>query len=260
MTSQSAKNACFARRGRVAVGARGLERLRARPHQHVHAERASIAGDHAADAAVAIDAEGFVAQRRADADLPFAGFERRHLLRNLAHGREDQSPGHFGGGVGRRAGVLARGDDDAEARAGVDIDVRIDAALADQLELGQALEQRRADLGPLADQHQRFGIAQPFRQRVNVLHMVVPDGNVLSRELAEAGQGAQRVVVIVEDGDFHRAGRSHFTLWHFRGPPAQAGKTRIIPIKRDPFAVPLDGKRGIPGVGDRRTAGVGLNA
>ena len=101
--------------------------------------------------------------------------------------------------------MLARRHDDAEPRAGVDVDVRIDAALADQLELGQPLEQRRANLRPLADQHQRFGIAQPFGQRVDVLDVIVPDRDVMSGELAEAGQGAQRVVVIVEDGDFHQA-------------------------------------------------------
>ena len=55
---------------------------------------------------------------------------------------------------------------DAEPRAGVDVDMRVDAALADQAQLGQALEQRRADLGALADQHQHFGVAQPLGERV----------------------------------------------------------------------------------------------
>jgi hypothetical protein len=54
---------------------------------------------------------------------------------------------------------LARRDDHAEPGAGVDVDVRIDAALADQLELGEPLQERRADLRPLADQDQHFGIA-----------------------------------------------------------------------------------------------------
>ena len=136
----------LAARGGVAVGARLRQRRLARPHQHVHAERLAVARDDAADPAVAVDAERLAAQRAADADLPLAGLERRHLLRNLPHRREDQPPGQLGGRVGRRAGVLVRRHDDAEPRAGLDVDVRIDAALADELELGQALEQRRADL------------------------------------------------------------------------------------------------------------------
>ena len=58
--------------------------------------------------------------------------------------------------------MLARRNNDAEARASLDVDVRVDAALADEPELVQPLEQRRADLGPLADQHQRFGLPQPL--------------------------------------------------------------------------------------------------
>src|SRR6185437_15224402 len=84
-----------------------------------------------------------------------------------------------------------------------DIDMRIDAALADEAEIGQALEQGRADLRPLADQHQRLGIAQAPRQRFNVLDVIVPDGDVVPVELGEAGQRAQRVEIVVEYGDPH---------------------------------------------------------
>ena len=100
-------------------------------------------------------------------------------------------------------GVLARRDDHAEARAGVDVDVRVDAALADEPQLRQALEERRADLGPLADQDQHLGVAQALGERVDVLDVVVPDGDVEGRELAEAGERAERVEVVVEDRDLH---------------------------------------------------------
>ena len=99
--------------------------------------------------------------------------------------------------------MLARRHDDAAPRAGVDVDMRIDAALADQPELRQALEQRRADLRAFADQHQRLGVAQALGQGVDILDVIVPDRHVVAGELAEAGQGAQGVVVIVEDRDFH---------------------------------------------------------
>ena len=131
--------------------------------------------------------------------------QRRHLLRDLPHRRQHQAPGQFGRRVGRRVGVHVRRHDDAEPRAGRDVDMRIDAALADQLQLRQLLQQRRADLGALADQHQRLGILQPFRQRVGVLDVIVEDGDVVALELGEARQRPQRVEVIVEDGDLHAA-------------------------------------------------------
>ena len=141
--------------------------------------------------------------------------------------------------------MLARRDDDAEPRAGLDIDMRIDAALADELQLGQPLKQRRADLRPLAEQHQDFGILQALGQSIRVLHMIGPHRDIVAVELPETRQRAQRVEIIVEDGDFHAA------LFTLRRPPAQAGKARIIAIKRNPFAAPLDRQCRIPGIGNR---------
>ena len=76
----------LAGRGGIAIGACLLERRRPRPYHHFHPEGFSVARNDAADPAIATDAERLVAQRVADADLPFAGLERRHLLGNLAHG------------------------------------------------------------------------------------------------------------------------------------------------------------------------------
>ena len=101
--------------------------------------------------------------------------------------------------------MLARRHDDAEPGAGVDIDMGKDAALADQLQLRQPLQQRRADLGPLPDQHQRFGVAQALGEDIDVLDVIVPDGDVVPGQLLETVEGAQRVEVIVEDRDFHDA-------------------------------------------------------
>ena len=65
-----------------------------------------------------------------------------------------------------------RADRDAEARARLDVDVRVDAALADQAQVGQALEQRRADLGALADQDERVEALQPLGEAIGVLDVV----------------------------------------------------------------------------------------
>jgi hypothetical protein len=100
---------------------------------------------------------------------------------------------------------MAGGDDDAEPRALVDVDVRIDAALADQPELREALEERRADLGALADQHERLRIHQTLGERIDVLDVVVPDRDVVPLQLAEARERAEGVVVVVENRDPQRA-------------------------------------------------------
>src|SRR5512133_3755182 len=101
--------------------------------------------------------------------------------------------------------MLTGGDDDAESRALVDIDVRIDAALADQPELREALEERRADLGARADQHERLRVPQALSKRVDLLDMIVPDRDVVPLQLAEARKRAEGVGVVVEDRDPHRA-------------------------------------------------------
>ena len=89
------------------------------------------------------------------------------------------------------------------AGAGFDVDVRIDAALRDESQLRQPVEQRRLDLRALADEHQRFGGLQPLGEALGVLHVVVPHRDVVAGQLPEAVQGAQRVVIVVEDRDLH---------------------------------------------------------
>ena len=167
------------------------------------------------------------------------GLERGHLLRNLPHRREDQPPGQLGRGVRRRAGVLVRRHDDAEPRAGVDVDVRIDAALADQPQLRQALEQRRADLRALADQHQRLGVAQALGERVDVLDVIVPDRDVVAVELPEAGQRPQRVEVVVENRDLHRAAPSFQARLRYQTAPGRGrGHPRRPPTYMDAPSLP----------------------
>ena len=100
--------------------------------------------------------------------------------------------------------MLAGRDDDAEPRAGRDVDVRIDAPLADQPELRQSLEQRRLDPRAFADEDQGFRVSQPMGQRVDILDMIVPDRDIMACEHAEARQAPQRVVIVVENRNVHR--------------------------------------------------------
>ena len=100
--------------------------------------------------------------------------------------------------------MLARRYNDTELRTGIDVDVRVDAALADEPKLVQSMEQRRADLSPLAYQHQHFGIPQSFGQRIDILDVIVPDLDFVTCQLFEAVEGAKRIVIIIKNGDLHK--------------------------------------------------------
>jgi hypothetical protein len=100
--------------------------------------------------------------------------------------------------------VQVRADHDPQARARVDVDVRVDAALADQAQLRQPLEQLRADLGALADQDERVEAGEPLGEGINVLDVVGEDRDLVAGKLLEALQRAERVEPIVEDRDLHR--------------------------------------------------------
>src|SRR5262249_56046991 len=102
----------------------------------VHAEGLAVARHHRADLAEAVDAEGLAAEPGADGiGLPASGPQRGHLLRDAAQRRDDEPPRELGGGVRRPAWHLARGQDDAAPGAGVHVDVREDADLADAPQL-----------------------------------------------------------------------------------------------------------------------------
>ncbi len=193
-----------ARGGGVAVGLGLLERALAAPREHVHAERAPVARHHRADLAVAQDAQGLAAQPGADRiGLPLARAHRDHLLGDAPHRRDHQAPGQLRGRVGRPARHLARRDDHTPVRARGDVDVGNYADLGDHLQPIEAVEQRRADRGALADAHEHLGILEPAREGVDVLGVVLPDRDVLAGHLLEGVQRADRVLVVVEDRNLH---------------------------------------------------------
>ena len=170
-------------------------------HTRGSTERVAVAGDDRPDAPVAEDPEGLAVQRAPHTGLPGAGLERRHLGGNLAHGGQDQGPGQLGRRVRGSRGVQIRGDDNAEARAGVDIDVGIDTALADEAQCSQAFEQWGADGRSLADEHNRFVPGEALREDVDVVGVIVPDRDLMAGQLVEARQRAHRVEPVIEDGD-----------------------------------------------------------
>ena len=62
----------------------------------------------------------------------------------------------------------------------------------------ETLEERGANLGPLTDEHQCFGILEPVGQGVQIVGVVVPDFNIVAGELLKTGETAQGVMIIVE--------------------------------------------------------------
>ena len=77
--------------------------------------------------------------------------------------------------------------------------MRIDAALAHELQLRQPVDQRRAYRRALANEHERFGVLETLRKHIDVLRVIVPHRDVVTVELFEAFERAHDVLVIVED-------------------------------------------------------------
>src|SRR5215469_3681408 len=227
---------------------RACARRFARPYQYVHPERLSITRDGLADATVSEDSEREPAQRAADASLPDACFQRGRLLRNFSHRREHESPGQFRCRIGRRSGVHIRRDDDSEARTRLDIYMRVDAALADEPEFREALQQIGRDLRALANQHKSFGVLEPLPKDGNVIDVIVPDLDFVAVELSKTGESAEGIEVVVEDRDLQatRSGRDFLR----RSSPAGVRLTiersswRSIAMSPRSFASSHTGSRG----------------
>src|SRR5262245_56575239 len=87
--------------------------------------------------------------------------------------------------------------------------MRIHAALADKLELRQALKQRLTDLRTLANQYEHLRVLEACGERVNILRVVIPDRYLMSVQLAVAREGTKRVKIIVENRNLHTFIRVH---------------------------------------------------
>ena len=100
--------------------------------------------------------------------------------------------------------MQVRADGNPEPRARVNVDVRIDTALANQSQLRKALEQRRANLRALPDEHERIEALEALGERLSVLHMIGEDRDLVTTEPLEARQTTQRVEPVIEDRNLHR--------------------------------------------------------
>ena len=93
--------------------------------------------------------------------------------------------------------------DDSAARAGIDVDVRVNAALADKPQCIEPFEQRLPNLRAFSDQNEDLGAIETLGKRVDILRMIGPDRDLVSVQLAKARKRAKRVEIIIENRDLH---------------------------------------------------------
>jgi hypothetical protein len=94
-------------------------------------------------------------------------------------------------------------NDDAAPGAGVHVDVRIHAHLADDPEPVEPRDETRRNGRSFAQQRQCLCILKPIDEDFHDLSVIVPDGHIMVGDLAEAIESSDGVLVIVEDRDIH---------------------------------------------------------
>jgi hypothetical protein len=142
-------------------------------------------------------------ERASYTGLPKASPETGDLSRNLAFRGKNERERKLCSSVGRRIGMHVRADQHAVLSAGVDVNMRIDASLADQSQPGQPLHQLPCDSSALPEENERLRIGQALNQISDLLDMIVPYDDFVSCETSEARQASQSVEPVVKDRDFH---------------------------------------------------------
>ena len=133
---------------------------------------------------------------------PVAAPHPLRLEGNVAPRRDDQGEGELGGRVGGVA--LAGRHRNAERRARLEIDgAGVPADQRQELEPGQALEQRARELDPLADRNDDVGVAQPLDELVEVAGRRTVAHDIVGADERIAGELVDHVLVVVGNYDFH---------------------------------------------------------
>src|SRR5512145_1537072 len=101
--------------------------------------------------------------------------------------------------------------DDPAARAGIDVDVRVNAALADEPKRIEPFKQRLPNRRAFADQNEDLGAFETLGKGVDILRMIGPDRDLVSVQLAKARERAKRVEIIIENRYLHRMDPSYST-------------------------------------------------
>ena len=171
--------------GLVPVAAGARERPLAAPCEHVHPERAPVAGDERSDRAVAHDAEDASVQLPADRRLPAARAERDGVVHHEPRVAASSS-----------ASVSSAGAYGAPEPAQTAIPRRVQASRSMcgmprpvwqmSRKAWEELEQRFVDRRPLADEDDCLGVADLCRPRLGRLGALRVDDDVVPGEEREA--------------------------------------------------------------------------
>ena len=100
--------------------------------------------------------------------------------------------------------MLIRRYDHAATCTRVDVDMRVDAALADEPQRVEAIEQGLTDVRTLANQHERLRVFEAPGQRIDVLRVIVPDRDLVAVQLAKARESTKGVEVVIQNRNLHR--------------------------------------------------------
>ena len=93
--------------------------------------------------------------------------------------------------------------DNAATRARLDVDMRVNAALTDEPQGIQALEQRLTDLRTLSNQHENLRVLKARGEAVDILDVIVPDRYLMPVEFAKARKCTKRVEIVIENRNLH---------------------------------------------------------
>src|SRR5665213_1758236 len=185
----------------------------AAPDEHVHTERDTESGDDPADLAVTPNSQSLAVKHFAQAMvgrrvrafqgalLPHAVFQIGDTLWDTPHRGHDQRPGQFGG-RDRRADPFGHGDAACSTRGQVDVRPG-PARLRDQAQVRQLREQILADAGTLANEDEGLCIPNAYRELPRTLDRVVEYLDLVPRQQVKAREFAHRVLIVIENRDFH---------------------------------------------------------
>jgi hypothetical protein len=93
--------------------------------------------------------------------------------------------------------------DNSKSCTRFNIDMGIDAPLADEPQARETFQQGRRNRRPFADEDQRLSLSQSIGENVDISNVVIPDSHVVAVEPAKASERAKRVEIVVQNRDLH---------------------------------------------------------
>src|SRR2546426_10941562 len=174
--------------------------FRSTPGDQVHAKVTADSGHRRSYPPKSQDAEGFPLEVHTHGCLPAAGSNRVALRHDIARRSQDKGPCKFDG-WGRP--VSGMGNRDPAICCCSDVDRRIyGPRRADELEIGEALDDAARERGPLTHDADDIERKEPSYHGIGVVDVILKHGDV--RAVAEhrpVGALERCVLIVVQNGD-----------------------------------------------------------